>query len=871
MRGKSSSPERREVVWHQARIWWPVECVPVTLEIAHPRKLTALEWAVLRVMDAFREAPPSLTEVAYQLGIDDPSFLADAVKEAVRLRALAPRQEGTVPRDLPDLDFTSMGYELFKRGQIEAEPAEHGETFYFDALTDEARTEPRQAVEYADPPFPGSQPEPQPRESVGLDRARALVRQFHADLLRGDGEVRSVEPQEHTWPRLVWQSVELNLRVDREGGLDVEARGLTPQARAFLMAADLVEEGVVPKTAISEDWSSVGQPRCSSQLSYADWRSLTARDLPVKAVSLEITRLLKQAREEIVLHAAWLAVPEVSEQLPKLVERGRRVFVVGAGATRCFAFMERPQVGIGLEIRVDVPAPGALVVDGRGGVLLDDVFLSVGERRIAIELAGALNQEGAKQCRKKLLDAAAAAIQPPPKRLLRPLTLQTSGSPQGLADAALRDEHLQIALGHLAIRPDEATFSAAASHATCLSQGLERVALLARIAGVGKALAPDLKEEALRGPAVAAWRAAVELLRGSVDGGDVSQQLARLAPDGVEAHELVGAALQSWGNGGRAHPGEEGQRLLTLQSAVDARWGKGAASRCEPWRAARDALLDPGRWTLETLDEVVSLAGQLLDAQARVSWAEGVIASISEPASLNELHRWLAGMEPLAEVAPDALQRATAQIWTSLVEAYPEHRRDLVHAAHGVLPADVVAEAICGDVASLEALNEVRRLMGGAGFQEVSADWRERAEALLPDPTGFHDPDRIRQVVAQLSALSAESPIFAEVGRSWAARMADQIPVVREPEGLSWWLGELAPLRPLLDKLEQRATQGVRRFRGQLGSAKVKGDTLWSACLRSWTDLGLPAAALEALVDDGGGKAPDRSDKGKKGKKRRRR
>src|SRR5690606_4016807 len=100
------------------------------------------EWVVLRVVEAFGDEVPDLEEVAEELGIADPAFLLDTLRDVVRLRALEPRAEEGSRERLPDLRFTAMGRELFRKGQIEAEPAEHGLELYFDALTDEARRAP---------------------------------------------------------------------------------------------------------------------------------------------------------------------------------------------------------------------------------------------------------------------------------------------------------------------------------------------------------------------------------------------------------------------------------------------------------------------------------------------------------------------------------------------------------------------------------------------------------------------------------------------------------------------------------------------------------------------------------------------------------
>ncbi len=874
MRDKSSSPEKAGPVWHQAQIWWPIECVPLTLEIAHPRKLTALEWAVLRVVDQFRDAPPSLHEVAYQLGIEDPSFLVDAVKEAVRLRALAPRQENVSPRDLPDLDFTPLGFELYQRGQIEAEPAEHGETLYFDALTDEALPAPKALENWAERPFPRAQADLEARVTVGLDRAREIVRRLHPDLLRGDGEVRSVVPQEDDWPRVAWHPIELELRVDDAGSILVKSRGLSAAGQAFLLASDLVDEGVLPTAAVSEHWESEGAPRCSSGLSFEDWRALTARTLPVNLVQAEVMRLLGQVRDEVIVQSIWLAVPDVRARLFALASEGRRVLVAGSPETECFAFAERPRPGLAVGVQVGTPVVGALVIDGRTGVLLDDVEVQLQAGHATIELAGVLSREGAHRCRAAMVGELVRGLRVTPKGAASPIRLDPHSSPQAQADRALEDPELRLALGALAARQDAAGYDLVVGIAERLTSGLDRVALLARVATVGRSFAPELAPGALTAPVISAWRASVSLLSDTDEGIECATLLARLAPEGVEAEELVAAALQAGARQrGRGTVQFAGQFLADLRVAVDSRWGRGTAASSRIWTDARDRLMEPSRWSLASLSQAVEVSGLLFAKKEQDRWAAALINVLPEPATAQEFRSWLEGIAPLRELAPDVVEEVTARAWVDLVEAWPKQRTELVRLAQGAVSHEVVSGHLLQDARSLREVEAVRRQVAAAGFAEDATWWRQRFEQLLPEPAAVHTTGMVEGLVSELAAL-APGTASDGLGQAWAARVADQLPAPTTPEGIPWWLNELVPLRPLLSGAEQRAGKAVRPFQRQLGAAKARGDSLWFDCLRAWKELGVPEGALDALVDGpSGGSQPSggtskSAKKRKKGKKR---
>jgi len=859
------------------RIWWPVERVPVTLEIVHPRKLTALEWAVLRVLDEFRVAPPPASEVAYQLGIEDPSFLEDAIKEAVRLRALAPR-EGATSRELPDLDFTPMGHELYQRGQIEAEPAEHGELLFIDALTDEDMPVPRGAELFTDTPFPSAELELTARETVGLDRARRVVHSLHPELVKGDGEVRSVEPQAASWPRIVWRPVEVQVHLSPGGALEVTGRGLTDAASRYLASCDPVAAGIVPEEAVVEGRAGGWIPEPDGSLAFDAWRTKTARTLPHDGVEAEVLRLLGQARREVLATDGWLASPAVREKLHALTGQGRIVVIIGGTENRCLALSEPPRAGIAMMVAAGGQAPTALVIDGRAGILAGEVSLRVGDLSRRIRLHGLLAGHNAVRYQGELVQAALAGLGEVASAAVHPVDISPVDDLDDEVRRCLEVEKLRLALGRLALLGDRATYETLVSAASATAPGLERIPLLVRIGSFARALAPDLAPEILSQPAVEAWRATLDQLHRCDELEEQAQLFAGLAPDGAEARHLVDAILRAWnGWAGDEEPTGMGAFLGALRAAVDSRWGRGATAGCSTWLEARDRLLAPDGWTLQTLENGVALAEALCDMRDRRVWASAVLRSLPEPADPAELKAWMLETVALRALSPEDARTRVREAWPPVLEAYPRQRLGLLREVAAVLAPAQIAQELCQGEDSIPGLVSAYDALAAAEIAVPQSWWEARFSPLLPSASELLSTAAVVETAEQLAVLARDGRKLGSIARAWAAQAADQIPAVEAVEGLSWWLGELAPLRGLLQDLERRTARQVVRFRGPLADARGKSTSLWLDCLRAWEELGLAGSSLEDLLAEsaGGGQGTSpqgsRTKRSKKRRKRRRR
>jgi hypothetical protein len=871
LRDKSSSPDAAGVLWHRTKLWWPVERIPVLLEVVHPRKLTALEWAMLRVVDAFRDDPPTLSETAEELGIADASFLMDTLREVVRLRALEPRAADSPWKDLPDLAFTASGHDLFRRGQIEAEPAEHGEDLYFDALTDEAQPEPKGIQDRADVPFPLTGPVPQAREAVGLDRAREIIRRFHPEILRGDGEIRSVKPRRDSWPRVVWAPLELELRLSDRGEVSTGSPNLAPAARNHLMSVDPIEEAVLPTASVSGTWGDTAALRCSSNLSFGDWRKLTSRTLATDEVHREVLRLVGTARREVQLHAGWYADEAVTSRVADLAKGGVRVLVVGSPATNVAAFHERPKPGFVLTCATRNRMPAAIVVDGRAGLILDDVELLYGELRPVVELAGVLSQAACGEVRAQFMQVAAQATAAGRHTATtREPVLSHVADIDAAANRVFEDTALRLAVARLGVLGSPEDLTACVRLASELAPGAERVRVLVRLADLAQALTDQPADAASLGPATQAWQALVrQLASGPTDIVSI-EMLASLAPRGVDAEVLVGAAIANCVPSAEAALADATRFLVELCRVIDARWGRDTCRGIPAYREHRDTLLRADRDP--TADPAVRLAAakRLFDSRELLQWANHEIASLAGPHDAASLERWSGQVAGFASIAPDEVKRQATQHFQRLIQAQSVEVERLVRAASTILDAPALVDAMMPAVPELAEVLEARRRLAAAGIASDTSLWRTRIEKALPEPTSLSSTVNAAELVDSLVKLGLEVPALSPVGRRWAARAAACVPVPETPTAITWWLSELSPLRPLLDDFGTFAATPIRRFHGQLRAAQARGDSLWGDVVRAWVELGLPLSTLDGIVvEDRGARSPDpvAKDRKKNGRK----
>ncbi len=853
--------------WHRVRLWWPVERLPVMLETVHPRKLTALEWAVLRVMDEFKDAPPTLAEVAEELGADA-AFLHDTVREVVRLRALAPQSPDAQWSDLADLAFTPMGIDLFRRGRIEAEPAEHAENLYFDALTDEARPEPENAQDSTDTPFPPTAPTPGTRTDVGLDRARDMVRRFHADLLAGGGEVRSVQSRLDAPPRIVWAPTDVELYLSDQGEIVPAGPSLTAHGVEFLAGRDLLADGVLPGPSAAVSWPTGVMARRSSRVAFDQWRRNTSRTLAPTATREEVLRILGEARQEVLMHAGWYASPGVSERVGELVRRGVKVAVVGTDQSRVFAFQERPKAGLAIACTARQPMPGGIVVDGCGGLMIEDVQLRYADRRLAVALVGLLAPAAAEQVRAEFLGAFAEAVACAPERARDAARLRPAHDVDGAATRVLENDELRLAIARMAFLGDKRDLAGCVREASHLACGPERVTALARVGALARSLAYGLSEHDCSEPAREAWRELVAQLRAGGDPPSLDL-LASIAPAGVEAEELVKAALDRKVTSVAGSVSRDCDLLLGVQRAADARWGPGACRAVGAWREMRDRLLSQGLGQGGDPASTLVTARRLLDAAELKVWAAAELESLPLPGDAAELQQWANRTKALANIAGDAVRTGATTHLRRILAARPEESEALLRATAGLLDLPAILEVLLPAAPTLAEILKLRRALLAAGFRGDDGIWRKRVEMALPDPKAVSTGTVAPELVRSLVNLGAESPTLASLGRNYATRIAAGIPAPATAANLASWFRELLPLRPLLDDVSSRATHHARRFADQLLAARERSDPTWSEARRAWAELGLAQSALDRLVDNAT-HADEMSDRRTRQEKRRR-
>ncbi|MFP2908565.1 hypothetical protein ACLESD_26635, partial [Pyxidicoccus sp. 3LFB2] len=548
MRG-SSSPETPP--WWQIPLDWPVEHVPCQLQVVEPRRLTALEWAVLRVLEAFGDAPPSLEEMAEELGLGEPRFLADVLHALVSQEALHPRPDVNEVTCLGEVLFTDRGLELFRKGQVDGAPATLGYGVSFDAATDEPLAADTRGA--ARPGCPVMDPAllPAPREEVGLERLRAIVQRLGPPVGGADALIRTVKvlaPGEA--PKLrsgfTWVTHPLSLIPTLEGRFRLHTPSLAPRQRQWLTDYTL-NQWVTPARAITREWAPHSPFRRGEQ-ALGTWSTSVERLIPVAEAAQEAKRLLAAARREVLLHAAWAAAPGVAEALTAAAHRGVALYVLGAATTRVKEWSAAPQRAPGFVLEVMHPdlASGALVVDGREALVLDEVRAEVEDLGMhAFEVAGATRTRAA-ALRAELRQALLNAVPSPPPGAPLPWNARTAST----LEARLLDEpHLRLDLARLALHPTAESWSIIESWLATRYPGADRVEAIQQVADLAGRLAPDAATAPWREAGATAWRAfhAAILIAGPQAVPDeVLRALIRLAPGETPPEAVLAPLVGQW-------------------------------------------------------------------------------------------------------------------------------------------------------------------------------------------------------------------------------------------------------------------------------------------------------------------------------------
>ena len=854
MRGSSSSDDVSGLHWHTTTLWWPVECVPTVLEVVHPRRLTALEWAILRVVDAFDTHPPPLSEVAEELGIADTVFLEDTVRNVVRLRALVPRD--VTWQDLPDLTFTRSGRRLFRTGRIEGEPAEHGAVFYFDALTDQDLPESKALRDHVDTPFPPGSPAPAPREGVGLDRSRRIVAQFHPALVEGDGQVTRATPRSDRAPSVRWAPVELHLRLTHEGKLVPTGRTLTPDRRDLLSSSEPTD--VFSPNLHTATWRTSPTPT-STPCDIADWQARTENTVPVASVIQRSRATLDATKRILYLHAGWWGQPALQKRARELARTGRCVFVLGTDAPSPMATL----VGKGLvaELPSTRPIPAALVADGCAGLLIDRVKVHWGDAPVPVELAGMVTADEAGTLQDALREAALAVLPRPNPPCSGPV-LSLDTDPDAAATELMMHPDMGASLARLAASGEAQELAGCVAVANALAPGADRVTLLLRLGTVARRFVPALTETATLAPAADAWRA---LLPQAPRAGQATALLARLAPEDGAAEFVAFMCDRLRGETVR----QRAKLLLDLRASVDRRWGAGCCEAIEAYRHARDRLVRDASAPLATR---VDVARELLGEDDLRTWAHAELMAIPPPALPEEFRAWRTTTVPLATVVGERMRAvAVDHLDQWLAEGTPSEILALAPQAAGLIePEMLLTHLLPADPDVADVLDAATQLRSVGVRLEEKLVW-QRAHTTLPPPSSIQSTLDVVDTVEELRAVGVRHPRAAETGKRWARQVVEAIPTPREPEGLVWWLGEVKPLLPLTSDPAELVRGPVRRFARPLGVAREQDGEVWRQVKDAWEELGLEPSTLVALVATTSSSRADAPTNRKKRKNKRRR
>jgi hypothetical protein len=891
MRG-SSSPEPSP--WWEIPLDWPVEHVPCQLEVVEPRRLTALEWAVLRVLEAFSDAPPSLEEMAVELGLGEPRFLEDVLHALLSQEALHPRSGVNKATQLGEVLFTERGLELFRKGQVDGAPATLGYGLCFDALTDEALPADTQGT--PGPGCPAIDPSrlPVPREEVGLERLRAIVQRLGPPVGGVDARIRTARVLARgEAPKLrsgfSWVTHPLALLPSSEGRFSLHTPSLTPQQRSWLTACSL-SQWVAPEQAVTQKWAPYPPFRRSGQ-PLGTWSASVERLVPVSNTLQEAKRLLAAARREVLLHAVWAAAPGMADTLTVAASRGVAIYVLGAGTTRVKEWSTAPQraPGFVIEAQHADEAPGALVVDGREALLLEEVtaevealgtyaFEVVGETRARAAALGA-------ELRRALLKAL------PSHQAATLLPLDARQAPLG--DAAvprlLDEPQLRMDLARLALAPTPEAWSGIEAWLSSRSQGADRVAAIQQVADLTSRLLPDATPAPWRSAGENAWRAfqrAILSAAPHVVPDDVLRALIRLAPPGTTPEALLGPLVDQWVHPLPATRSQEPLSLLErLRTLMDKRWQE-AALRCPGFLAALDRCLEvvsppPDEQSLVRLASLVAAVAPTDRAQR---WAWAMVARWPTPLRIEDFGEWRKRHEPLGVLLGPALNTHHAEQWKALVTAAPalteEQLAEQLRMSQGVLAASEAVTSILAFKIPEELLAQAERLIllrsacrtvwkQGALNDET---WSRHLRAILVVPQQGYSAEVHGPLIEELSCRLQGWPGAGPVLRDWAHTLVGTLPPPVRVEGLVWWLESLQGVAGALGAdLQRTASTALARHMSPLRDARQRTAPLWEQVSEAWQGLGLARTSLEALVEPPAAPSASANKPDKQGKKRKKR
>lgn len=829
-----SSPES---VWAACTVDWPVHLLELSVEIVEPRKLTALEWVLLRVVDEFSAAPPPLAEVAEELGLDRPEFLRDTLKELLRLRAVAPRDPAVRVIDLDNVAFTDTGVALYRRGKIEGEPATRGITVLIDALTDEDLPPPTSPKKEA-----GGSNTMGTRQTFGLDRTRDVMHCFHADLLRDDAEVRNVRVRSSIDSE---RDVTLHFSLTSEGALAVDSPELSIAALAQLRERDLIAEDLIPHRAGTEAWIQPLAPRDSASSKYAEWRASTTRTLSSSTIAAEAIAQIHQTRHELVLHALWLAAPGVRAALDAARARGVQVLVAGASATRFDLKSQGPRVSYEVQAATAVPLAGALIIDGVTGLQLADIELRWQGRPVACELAGSLTEAAARALHDALVNQCLAVLDQ---------CATFTGDTRARALAPTLD--LLSPLPGFPVYLAGLVFERSVAHADALQrlvaehhQGMQLLAAQRALQGLGGALTPELPTAVWEEPWSASWHHIFTEMRG-VHPLPLEQvwALLALAPPNLQSAGFIDPAVAAWVPADPAVADREPfTALRQISEASDKRWAASAVRSNPAWLAARDRSLTPKELTADWVVILASEASSLLGPEETSVWALRLLASLPRPRSLRVIEPWLRSALALRPLIGAPWDTHMTELWRELLVANPDEQDIAIELGLRCLHVEQLAPLHLARATEPQQVLALRQSFQQRSAYTIRAPlWATALRARLPTLTSTFRAREHGTLIKSLVLGVAQWPEGQAILTTWAQKIADNLRQAADLPALVFWLDELGGLAPALGaELLPRALSALQPHLRGLRDARARDLPTWPLLQDAWRKLGLPLDRLE--------------------------
>lgn len=360
--------------WGEVVIAWPFERVTLDLEVVTTRDLTTLEWVLERILDEFSEDPPTLAEAAAELGLAEPRFLLDTLRQLLDLQAVERTakvaEDNTGKLDLAQLQLTPMGRELFRQGKIEGAPEHPRLELFFDVMTGEHQAKlPKPQPDAAGRLRLLSEDEwPAPKSTLSLDHLRTYSKERGERYHRGETRIRAASIQEDDSPFFVCD-LPILLSLDAEGAVQISGP-LSAKQRTWLQenAQRLVAHASLPGALA---------PASDPPVATAAWLGQDRRLISVRELGQVIMGLLDRAKHEVVLHGCWRDLLDLGGALQRQSARGVHCVVRSQEPTTLDHWEDRgeqpPGFVLGSQSAELAELPVALVIDGSEAIFAESI------------------------------------------------------------------------------------------------------------------------------------------------------------------------------------------------------------------------------------------------------------------------------------------------------------------------------------------------------------------------------------------------------------------------------------------------------------------------------------------------------------------